>query len=283
MPPDAAVIDAPIAPSPTDWRTHMTDELKADPVVSGWAEKAGEKDIVSLIRTNAHAQKRLGTAINLPGKDAKPEEITALKSKLIEAGVLPAPIKDAKDYAIAKPENLPAGMQWSDELTGKLATTLHKYQVPKEAVADLMALHMEALGGVAGSVKIDQDKALASLKAEHGEKYDERVEMVTRMMPGMFSEETLAFFDHTGIGNDPKFLSAMLRIAPLAMQDSSFMDSIPKKGGEITGDAAREEYAKVISDPKHPHYEGLRRRDPKSEAYVNDLYAKAYGNEKVVI
>jgi hypothetical protein len=50
----------------------------------------------------------------------------------------------------------------------------------------------------------------------------------------------------------------------------------PSAPSNPAGLAAREEYAKVLSDPKHPHYEGLRRRDPKAEAYVNDLYRKAY-------
>lgn len=277
---DAAVLDPPAppaAPSPTDWRTHLTDELKADPVVAGWAEKAGEKDIAALIRTNAHAQHRMGNAINLPGKDAKPEEVSALKEKLIQAGLMPAPIKDPKDYAIAKPANLPAGVQWSDDLTSKLATTLHKYQVPKEAVADLLALHMESLGGAVGAVQIDRDAAMAQLKAEHGEKYDERVEMVSRMMPGIFSQETLDLFDQTGIGNDPKFISALLRLAPLAMQDSSFIETLPVKGGEISGEAATAEYADIMSNPKNPRYEGFHRGDKAVLQYIDDLYKRAHG------
>ncbi|MCI0426919.1 MAG: hypothetical protein L0Z46_02740 [Nitrospiraceae bacterium] len=57
----------------------------------------------------------------------------------------------------------------------------------------------------------------------------------------------------------------------------------PETGSVLTESApsqaglqAREEYAKMLSDPKHPHYEGLRRRDPKAEAYANGLYDKAY-------
>lgn len=286
---DAPVVTpvAPVqsaAPAPGDWRTFLNDDLKADPVVSGWAEKATEKDIPTLLKTHAHLSKRMGSAINLPGADAKPEDVQALRTKLYEAGVFQAPPADPKEYELNKPDLLPEGLRWSDELSGKFATVLHKHGVPKAAVQDLMPLYLEALGASAKSLKVDQDKAFASLKAEHGEKYDERVEMVRRMTQGIFQDpEELAFFEETGIGDHPKFLSVMMRLAPLAMQDSSFIDSIPTKGGEITGDAAREEYAKVMSDPKHPMYEPLRRRDPKAEQYVNDLYRKAYGNEKVQI
>lgn len=275
---------APAAPAPGDWRTFLSDDLKADPVVSGWAEKTDYKDVPSLIKGFAHAQKRMGSAINLPGKDAKPEDVQALRAKLYEAGVFQAPPADPKEYELNKPEMLPEGLRWSDELSGKFATVLHKHGVPKAAVADLMPLYLEALGASAKSLKVDQEKAFASLKAEHGEKYDERVEMVKRMTQGIFQDaEEIDFFEQTGIADHPKFLSVMMRLAPLAMQDSSFIDSIPTKGGEMTAEAVREEYHKIMTDPKHPMYEALRRRDPKAEQYVNDLYRKAYGNEKVQI
>ncbi len=287
---DSATIDIPANGSeasgnaPTDWRTFMTDELKADPVVSSWAEKASEKDVPTLIKSMANAQKRMGSAINLPGKDAKPEEMTALKAKLVEAGVLPKPIADPKEYAIRKPENLPAGAQWSEELSGKLAGVLHKYQVPKEMAAELLALHSESMGGLLQAFKVDQETAMATLKAEHGEQFEARSEMVKRMMNGILkTPEELAILDQSGLSDHPAFLSTLMRLAPLAMQDSSFLQSIPEAGGEITGEAAREEYAKVLSDPKHEHYEGFKRGDKKAQEYVNNLYLKAYGNGQVVL
>lgn len=270
--------------APTDWRTFMTDELKADPIVSSWAEKASEKDVPTLIKSMANAQKRMGSAINLPGKDAKPEEMTALKAKLIEAGVLPKPIADPKEYAISKPENLPAGAQWSEELSGKLAGVLHKYQVPKEMAADLLALHAESMGSTMQGFQVDQEKAMATLKAEHGEQFEARSEMVKRMMNGIVqTPEELAILDQSGLSDNARFLSVLMRLAPLAMQDSSFLQSIPKAGGEITGEAAREEYAKVMSDPKHEHYEGFKRGEKKAHDYVDGIYEKAYGNAQVVI
>lgn len=109
-----------LQPSASDWRGHLTDDLKADPVVSGWAEKASEKDIPSIIKGYAHAQKRMGSAINLPGKDAKPEELTALRSKLYESGVFAAPPVKPEEYGLADPGNLPEGVRFSPELAGSL-------------------------------------------------------------------------------------------------------------------------------------------------------------------
>lgn len=279
--PNSSALPDP-SPSPTDWRTHLTDELKADPVVSSWAEKASEKDIPSLVKGYAHLSKRMGSAVNIPGKDAKPEDVTAFKAKLIEAGMLPTPITDPKEYAITRPKDLPAGIPWSEELSGKLAATMQKYQVPKEMVPELMALHMEALGGVSQALKFDLEKGMTALRAEYGDKFDERVEMADRIGAGIFSPESMQFFEQTGINKDPRFLSAILRIAPAFVQDSSFMESIPNQGGEMTGEAAKEEHNKVMTDPAHPMYAGYRQvpMDPKAKAYVDGLYRKAYGYQK---
>ena len=287
MPGESAVIETPItpsAPAPTDWRPHMTDELKADPVVSKWAEKASEKDISGLIKGYAHTFTKQGNAINLPGKDAKPEEVTALKAKLIEAGVLPKPITDAKEYGIAKPGNLPAGVNWSEELSGKFASTLQKHQIPKEAVADLMALHLESMGNAAGSFAADRDTVIAQLKTEHGEKYDERREMADRLVKDLFKTDAEAeLANRLGLGENANFISLLMRIAPLAMQDSSFVEKMQRPGGEITGDAARKEYADIMSDPKNPMFDGFKRGDKDVMRHIDELYKRAYGTEPVVI
>ena len=39
---------------------------------------------------------------------------------------------------------------------------------------------------------------------------------------------------------------------------------------------AREEYAKVMSDPTHPMFEPFKRRDPTAETYIDNLYKQAY-------
>ena len=46
--------------------------------------------------------------------------------------------------------------------------------------------------------------------------------------------------------------------------------------GANTGEAARAEYAKILSDATHPMHAGLMRRDPAVERHINDLYRRAY-------
>jgi hypothetical protein len=267
----------------TDWRPHLTAELQADPIVKTWADKASEKDITSLIKTVAHGQHRMGSAINLPAKDAKPEEVAALRTKLIESGVIPAAPKDRAEYGLTKMDKLPENLRWSDELAGKFGDTLLKHGIPKAALDDLMPLYMEALTGSVKALAVDREKAMAKLQQDHGEQYGPRKEAVGRMAHAIFqTPEELQLFEELGLADHPGFLSVMLRLAPLAMQDSSFMNNIPSKGGEISGEDARSELAKIISDKEHPHHAGFKKIpiDPKTDAYVQDLYRKAYGNQK---
>lgn len=267
----------------TDWRPHLTAELQADPIVKGWAEKAGEKDISSLIKTVAHGQHRMGSAVNFPGKDAKPEDVAAFRAKVFESGAFAAPPKDVAEYGLTKMDQLPENLRWNDELAGKFGTTLHKHGITKAALDDLMPLYMEALTGSVKTMAVDREKALSKLQQEHGDQYGPRKEAVSRMAHGIFqTPEELQFFEETGLADHPAFMSVMLRLAPLAMQDSSFMSTIPSKGGEITGDAAKDELAKIISDSTHPHHAGFKKNpmDPKTDAYVQDLYRKAYGNQQ---
>lgn len=274
----------------SDWRGYLTEDLKADPVVSGWAEKASEKDIPSIIKGYAHSQKRMGNAINLPAKDAKPEEVQSLKQKLYEAGVFKAPPKSPQDYGIKRPEQLPTGVEWSDELSERLATTLHKHGVPTEAVQDLLALHLETLGTQAKLSKATAEEGMAALKAEFGDKFDEHMELAGRMKKSIFkTDEELALFEQLGLGNDPRFMGPMLRLSKLAAQDSSYIESLgSSSSGGGTGDAARAELEKVLHDKTHPHYAGIHgpqnsKAYKEADAYLQGLYEKAYPKQGAAV
>ena len=262
-----------------DWKPFLTEELKADPIVADWAAKASEKDTPSLIKSYAHLSKRMGGAINLPGKDAKPEEVQGLKAKLYEAGIFQAPPADPKEYGITKPEKLPDGLGWNDDLATKFAQTLHKHGAPKGLAADLLPLYQEAILGAQTVFKTDQEAGLAALKKEFGEQFDSRKEATSRMIGEIFKDEQeLALFNQLGLGDHPKFLSVLMRIAPSYQPDSSYQPDAGQGGG-TGGEGPREELAKIMNDKTHPMHAGYWRQpqDPKVVEHIDNLYKKAYG------
>lgn len=205
--------------------------------------------------------------------------------KLWEAGLLPKPPADPKEYGIARPEGLPKGLEWSEERAGKFASTLHKYGVPKEAAGELMQLHLE---GMADGQKFFQggyDDAVASLKREYGDKYDERFEQASRLVKGLFKPEELEAWDRAGLGNHPQILSVLMRLAPLAEQDSSAVPGggRPSATGTMSAEQVRAEVADIMSNPNNPRHKLYHLNDQATMDYINGLYQKAYGSGQVTI
>lgn len=286
MPPDdpTATGNTPATPEPVDWRPHVPADLRADPELGPIVERLSEKDVGSLVKSHAHLTRKMGNALTLPGKDAKPEEIHGVKQKLYEAGLFTAPPSKPEEYGIAKPENLPDGLGWSDELASELAQLLHKHGAPKALAGDLLPLYEKALLGTQKVLNTNQEKAMVALRNEHGEHFEARKEAVARIMPAIFQDpEELKWANDMGLGDHAGFLSIMMRVAPLALQDSSFMEQLPQSGGQISGEDARAELAKIMSDKNHPDHAGYWRGDKTVNAKVDELYRKAYGNAPVAL
>lgn len=241
------------------------------------------KDLTTLAKNYVESQREIGRRVRVPGKDAAPADVLAFRTKLYEAGVLTAPLASPQDYGIVKPEGLTEGLHWNDELATELATALHKHGAPKELAADLLAIHQKALTGTQAGLKTSLDAGIAALKVEYGDKFDERMELAKRLTPAIFkTEEEIAFAEQTGLANHPAFLSLLMRLAPLAAQDSSFIAGLPaQNGGAVTADAARAELGKIMSDPTHAMHAGYWKQDKAVATHVQELYRKAYGTAQV--
>ncbi len=243
-------------------------------------------DLPTFVKRAYDAHREVGARV--PVRISKPEEAEAWRKehlpKLYQAGILQAPPASPDEYGIAKPDDLPEGVTWNDELAKSFATTLHKHGVPKAAAADLMALHRQALAGQAATFTTSYDEGLAALKTEHGDQFEARQASAKRLAASIFqTPEELAVFEASGLGNHPKFLSVLMRLAPLAESDSSFIRDMSRPGGGMDADAVRAEVQRIATDKTHPMYEGYRRADPKVMAHIDGLYKKAYGDEKVQI
>jgi hypothetical protein len=196
--------------------------------------------------------------------------------------VLSAPPKSIDEYGAIKPENLPEGLGWNEETEKKFKSTLLKYGVPKEAVGDLLQLHLETLGGTQELFKTDYEQGMTALKAEHGDKLDSRMEAVKRLTPMIFKDpKELELFEKLGLGNHPGFLNPLLRLAHLAESDSSFVRDLNTASSGMAAEEVRAEMGRIMSDKTHPLYEGYHRNDPATMAKIDEMYKKAHGSGTV--
>jgi hypothetical protein len=247
------------------------------------------KDLGSLIKQGYDAHREVGARVRIPAKD-KPEDVSAFKAKMIEAGILEAPPGKPDDYAIEKPATMPENFKWDDGLVGEFKTTMHKHGVPKGAAQDLINLHIKAMGGMTNALleqtglKVNAEETVATLKNEFGDKYDVLRADAGRLASEIFkSPEELAFFENLGLGNHPKFLSILMRLAPLVQQDSSFMPDAKRPSNMANAGELRTKMADLMSNPQNPLYKGYQNRDPAVMEQVEKWYKDVYGEGKVTI
>lgn len=275
-----------------EWLTNIPEDLKFDNAgvqtpVREHPFVRESPDLGHFLMKSLDAHREVGARIPAKKLDT-PEAVQAWRKehlpKLYSNGLLDAPPSDPKDYGITRPEAIPEGLLWNDERATKFAHTLHKHGVPKAAVADLLALHTEALLTGQKSLKTDYDTTMAALKTEFGAQYDERKEQTKRLTKAIFqSEEDVRFFEETGLADHPRFMSVLMRLAPLAMQDSSLMPKGDGSDGRPTGDQVRAEISDIMTNKNNPKYSLYWQRDKATLDYVEEIYKKAYGTGQVVI
>lgn len=243
------------------------------------------KDLPAFVKSALAAHSEVGARVRVPGKDATPEQLASFRKAAYEAGVFTAPPATPAEYGIVKPADLPEGVTWNEPLAQELATTLHKHGIPRAAVGDLLALHQKVIEGAGAAFKTSLEEGMVALKREHGDQFDARMAAAGRLAKAVFkTPEELALVEAAGLGNHPGFLGVLMRLAPLAEQDSSFVAEMNRASATgQTADSVRAELGKIMGDPAHPMHQGWKRRDPTVLTHVDGLYRSVYGSEPVEI
>lgn len=246
-------------------------------------------DFKTFAKSAYEAHREVGARIPLK-TDGKPESIAKWKEenlpKFYKAGILTPPPATPEEYVITRPANIPDGFGWNDGLAKELGTILHKHGVSKDAVPDLLALHEKTINGASKVLNTSMEAGMAALRAEHGAKFDERMELTKRFQPLIFkTPEEIEFFDAAGLGNHPAFLSIMMRLAPYAQQDSSLIRDMGTSGdgSATTRDDVRAEVADIMFNVNNPKYKLYYAKDQATMDYIDGLYKKlAASTQKAV-
>lgn len=247
------------------------------------------KDFPSFVKGAYDAHREVGSRIPVKVDATKPEEIENWRKTHIptlqKAGLLHTPPATPADYQIARPSEIPEGLGWDEARNVKFSTILHKYGVPKEMAAELVDLQKEAMTGGFQAIKTSVEEGMNALKKEHGDQFDTRMEAAKRLTSVIFkTPEELEWFNTVGLGDHPGFLSIIMRLAPLAMQDSSFMRDAGGGGGDaaMAQDEVRKEVADIMSNPNNPKHKLYWQRDKATMEYIDNLYKKIPGADQKV-
>lgn len=276
--PDAAPPSAPANESPAPPSQFFGDHIaKEGKFQEGWSQKLEEAGFPRLARKAATATdeatlfRMLDETIGYTGKKAIPTypgpeaDDADLAAYRQSAGV-----PDTAEAYQLKPEDIPDGVQWSDEVAGKVAAVLHKHHVPQAAAQELIQTHLESIAGDAAKANQEYQQNITSLvknaeatfQQEWAGEYNDRLQANRDFVASRFNPEELT---------NPNLAAAMAHPEIIRMIDSArrALREAPLPGvqAQATGSMSPRQQANEImrANPKWD-------KDPAIAQRVQDLY-----------
>jgi len=237
------------------WLDRLPEDLK-----DARADVAKYKSLPDVIKALHHSHKLLGKksqAVTVPGENATPEEVSEFRKAL---GIP----ESLEEYQI-KPDQLPEGMDWNDEIAKPYAELAMKHNIPPAAMKELVSLHaaqeaqkMQLMGEQFAQTK---DQAIAKLKTDWGSNFDKNLAKAK-------AAASLAGADPTSSGfADPAVVQAFVRLADMISDDK--LMGAANGASAMPGKVRADDIVKNASNPMHQRYwDG----DQEVVRMVQDLY-----------
>ncbi len=219
-----------------DWRSRIPADLKGEKV---WDTFKTEED---LFKSHVNLVKYQGQSVKIPGADAKPEERDAFYQKL---GWPESPDK----YQVKRPDELPEGMVYNEDLEKLALSKLHKAHMNNEQIQAVMDLWNQ---DVATQVfkRTTAEECQTALKEQWGSNYQTNENNVQKAMRTLMDDKTMEYFEAKGMTNDPVIITLLARVGASMQEDQA----IGVRGDGASGpnkDALSARYAEIIADPKY--------------------------------
>ncbi|HWL54283.1 MAG TPA: hypothetical protein VNQ90_17720 [Chthoniobacteraceae bacterium] len=193
-------------------------------------------------------------AVFLPNEKSTPEEVAAFRKA---AGVPEAP-----DGYQLKPEQLPEGLTWDDELGKGFAEIAHKHNIPAVAMKELAARYVASeeakLGAYAQSAEAELATGKQALQKEFGASFQANIQLATRMAG------TVGLDPASPGLRDPNVVRALVNMAKMVSEDKIAAIS----GGQVAGGMTSKS---IQTDPSNPHHARYLKGDPEAVTLVRDL------------
>lgn len=218
------------------------------------------KNPLDAIKSDFHKQRMLGkpAGVTVPGEDAKPEDVAAYR-KAVGA------LDSVEDYAKIRPDVLPEGVTFNDDLSKPMFELAHKYKIPSAAVKEFVEMQAQQesmrIGATTGELQRQLDEGAASLRKDWGDSYDKNLLRVAQAarMSGIDPETAPGF-------RDPETLKGFLRLS------EKLSDDVWKTGHSTNspGMSAKD----IMTNPSNPLYDRYQKGDTDVVAQVRSLLAR---------
>jgi hypothetical protein len=277
---DSAAVSAPTAPAANTSVTtegtllssapaSVTDTPAAQPAIGEkpewleakfWTDKG--PNVEALAKSYDVAQRALGRkaqAVVPPTEKSTPEEVAEYRKAI---GVPESP----EAYKL-KPDQLPEGVTWDDNVAKKAAELAHKHNVPAAAMQEFMKFDMERAAlmnqAAAQMIETQLETGRAELQKVWGDKMPEKIELARRAA-------VTAGVDPTSQGFvDPQVVKAIVSLAEKLSDDKLV-------AGDQTGASSTRARARdIMTNAANPLYSRYQEGDSEVVDQVRRMLTSA--------
>jgi hypothetical protein len=223
------------------------------------------KNVAELAKGLHNANRMIGQrGVIVPTQDSPPEDVAAFRKAL---GV-PETTEGYKDI---KPEQLPAGVEWNDDLARPYIEIAHKHNIPPGALKELVGLHAKQreleMQTLFAELDSRRDEGKKLLQQTWRDKYTDNIGMAQKAAQ-------LAGVDASSFGfGDPQVVMGFVRLASMLSEDK-----FAGQGRAPAGAADLLSKAKDVQTNKdNPMYARYQAGDPDTVAMVRSWIKQAQG------
>jgi hypothetical protein len=219
-------------------------------------------DVESLSKSYQGLEQLLGKKANAivpPTEKSSPEEVAAYRKAI---GVPESP----EGYQL-KPEQLPEGVTWDENVAKRAAELAHKHNVPAAAMQEFMKFDMERAAlmnqAAAGMIEQQLEAGRAELQRVYGDKMPEKIELARRAA-------VTAGVDPSSQGFvDPQVVKAIVNLAEKLSDDKLV-------AGDQTGVSSTRARARdIMTNQSNPLYARYQEGDAEVVDQVRRMLTSA--------
>ena len=248
---------APVAPAPTG-----TGDLKADKTLERY------KTIPDAAKALIEANKVMGSAVRLPGKDAKPDEIAKAKTetlgKLRAAGLLESIPETPDNYEFELPAWASVDGAWNKESEAKFRATMHAAGATPSAVQAAVATYVEMIESQTANERAHREQVQGELQKEWGPNYKPNVGIANKAVQAIDDEigakgEFIGLLQTYGLADHPLMVKGMAWLGRSMWEHDMITAAGPTgvsaEDAQAKMDAMIKDKTHPFNNPRHPDYE----------------------------
>lgn len=234
----------PITPPADDWKAGLAEDIRSNPSLDGIA------DVGALAKSFIDTKQMVGDSIRVPAADAKPEEWDkTLYSKI------GWPEKQDGYSRIDKTTMKDGEWGWNEAFENKWYEIAHKNRLNnKQANAmlqDLNGNQIETFKSEQVEAEQKLTEAKAKMETEFGNSLPAKLEQAKRFITNNADAAFVEQINNNGWGDNPGFLSMMIKISDQHVEDHSISVQRGVSGLTSTPEAIKAQIAEIQKSPEH--------------------------------